>query len=352
MRSVRQFVAVALVLALVSGACGGPSASGGGGSAVDARLVAAAEGLVVRSLTGTVEVEISGVVSASYRGPAPYQLTTQVGEDIPESAWLLLVGLLDPITTDSGWKVRPAIDLVGYSGDGRYTIKPRGGGDVEPLERDADGNPLAGQIGSALESAAIVVLAGNGHELRSYGDLLDPCSLSVADHGERGELVCPRVTGPGGEMAVRWTWDTTGVLTQLEEDASGAPTEVEPDPVAGSDQGSGSDGPADPGPEPLGPMDVSAAMSSACWQRGVETVVTITTEPHAALAMLIAYADARTYDQQRLGTADAQGRFVWRVIPATDAPDGAGRLLVSAASPDGKRGAAADAPFELKLLCG
>lgn len=359
----RRLVAAVTAVALVGGACGSSSGSDSlvDTPSIDPFTIAPSDGQVVRALTADVDIRVSGAIEATYQGPSPIQVITQVGAGIPESAWLLLIGVLDPLETSSGHQVRPAVDLTAYRGDGDYTIRPRGGGDVEPLDTDAEGNAVQDQIGGALESAALMAIGGNGLELAAYPDLLEPCSLEVADMGERGSISCPRVAGPdGAEMAFSWSWQATGALQQLESDAQGQPVEAAPDPVERPDAapptapgGEGSASPGDPAPEPepMAPLDLAVDMSTDCWQRGQEVVITITTEPQAALAMLIAYEDARTYGQQRLGTTDAEGRFIWRVIPATDAPDGEGNFLVSASSSDGRRGNSDSRTFELQLLC-
>lgn len=362
----RALTALVAAAGLAVAGCGGGSAAtdAGGPRASD---IAPAEGVVSRSYGGTLELQVSGAVEAAWSGVTPISVLTAVGEGRPRQAWQLTVGLLEAVDGGAGWTVRPAFDLIGYAGDGRYVVEPERPGGADPVAA-ADGGKEAA-LSSALHSTALLVAGRQGTEPSMYTELSQPCALEVSDRGLAGSIDCPAMHGPGGPMAVRWSWAADAdqllheqVVGAQADDEAGPPAEDE----AGSDAGTkaappgGSDAPA-PGPasqpgapgadEPQASMPLEVVLDAACYEPGSAALVTITSEPDAALGMAVAFSDARPYGLYQLGRTDPQGTFRWAFTIPPEAPTGEGHVLVSAGSADGERAASGATPFQVDDSC-
>jgi hypothetical protein len=325
---------VVLALAVLGAACGSGSADSTAPS-VNPFDIAPGDGVVARSMAGELSVEVGGAIEAAWSGTTAIQILTSVSAEIPESAWLLNVGLLDPVEPAGGPSIRPAFDLLGYGGAGDYTIGP-------PSAEVGPEDPA-----TALQSDAFLVIGSSGGEGVAYAELLEPCALTVERTGEAGHVSCPRVSGPAGEISFMWSWDAQELLSQ-----EGGPTGATP----GAGEGVGQ-----PGPEPDGgqaareqsetenSMPLAVTLEPACVRPGGQATAEVTTEPHGSLAMAVAFEDARTYGLHMLATADDEGRFTWTFVVPPDAPDGPGHFLVSAGSADGERAGKHVEDFEVRL---
>lgn len=340
MRRLLRLLGAVVALCLVAASC-----SRGGASEA-----APGEGVLGRTVAGTVTMRVSGAIRTTWSGATPIQVTTLVGSGVEPGAWLLSVGLLDPVASSGGWKVRPAFDLLGYHGDGSYTIAP------PAAAGDLPGEATPGQV---LDSDSFLVIGGHGHQPTMHGELLEPCRLTTEDQGLRGNVACPAVRGPLGRVAFDWSWEGTEVLKAAGPGAvapADEATAAESPPAGPTGAGEGASATATSAPAGGGsgrssrPLPLTVAMSSRCFPPGTPLTITFTTAPKATLAMALAYSDARTYGAQRLATADDTGRFVWVLTADAGAPPGEGHLLVNANSADGKRGAQKIETFEVKVV--
>src|SRR5207302_781406 len=93
------------------------------------------DGVVSRLIEGDFQLKLSGGVNGSWSGRVPIRILTVVGSTAPRAAWVLSVGLDQPIDLGIA-QARPAFDLAGYKGDGTYAIDlpPAGGLSEKALE--------------------------------------------------------------------------------------------------------------------------------------------------------------------------------------------------------------------------
>lgn len=95
--------------------------------------------------------------------------------------------------------------------------------------------------------------------------------------------------------------------------------------------------------------NVKLALSATCVSPGSWLIVTITTPPKAALAMVVGYSDDEAHGAMLTGEADASGNYVWRVAVEPTVPEGVARVLVSATGANGSQegGGTADKTFHV-----
>lgn len=335
----RRVLAMVLALAVMGAACSSDDGDdllvGDTAPSVNPFDIAPGDGVIARSMAGEFSLEVGGALEAEWSGTTAIQILTSVGTEIPESAWLLNVGLLDPVQPSGGPAIRPAFDLLGYRGDGDYTIRP-------PSAEVGLDDPA-----TALQSDAFVVV-GSGEGATPYAELLEPCSLVVERTGEAGRVSCPRVTGPAGEISFTWSWDGHELLSQEGGAAGGAAPMPDPGEQPAADQ------PDAPGTEPdteepASTMPLKVSLEPTCVNPGGQMTARITTEPRGSLAMAVAFDDARTYGLHQLGTADDEGRFTWTFVVPVDAPEGPGHFLVTSGSADGERAGKHVEDFEVRM---
>lgn len=350
MSAVRLTAALALATIVLSSlqGCGGDS----GGDVATADL-ASAEGVVSTLLEGTLELEVSGAVEASWSGATPIRVVTVVGGGAPENSWFLSVGLEEPVETGE-WKVRPAFDLVPYSGNGTYDVTPDG----KAIHRDPEKDVTkGGELTVPLKGGAFLVAAEGVGEPVNFNEVRQPCVFEIRERGLEGSVECADVGGgPAGTISFRWSWtaDQDRVLDRDNGDSALPPGPADtPDdgPAAGAEPGGApSEGTeTQPGDETGMPLEVDVAPQ--CVEKGDVVRVSVRTEPGSSIALALAYSDAQPHGGTSVGTSDGAGNYSASFSVPADAPFGEASALVSAGSSDGKRSSSSIEKFSVEESC-
>lgn len=380
-----RLLGLAITVVLVATACGGSGNGGAPGAESASPLdeLAPQEGVVSRVLAGEMELEVSGGVDARFSGPTPINVLTSVGGQAPPEFWQLTVGVLPQhiLEVGDGIKVRPAFDLIGYDGDGSYTIRPadEGGLSEEELAEVRD-NPelLQERQGGFLPSGVVFVVSEDDDaEVTNYNALEEPCTVEVSNQGNRGSIECPSVTNGEDAVAFSWSWNANPdqVLENLTEGGSpvaapdsgndGAAATNDGDPTTDTsvvDEGDDSNDP-DSGngqdddhyrlrkPYKL-EIDITP---NDCATRGTAAAVQVETIPDANITMVVVYSDAQPHGNTILGTTGPTGDFNWAFNVAATAPEGQADLIINVSpreeSDETESGGGIVPAFEVKSLC-
>lgn len=341
---------VILWLLLATAACGGSSGRPSGSSAAATRPP---EGLVSRVLSGTLELEVSGAFQGRWSGETPINVLTNVGGSTPAEFWQLTVGVLprDVLELENGLTMRPAFDLIGYDGDGSYTIDPsrEGGLTDEELEEFREGSEnVEQQPASGLQSAVTFMISETGgSEFTNFNVPEATCSIETTDAGHEGSIECPTVSNGTDTVSFSWSWDadpneviedfspsartrTTQPPEAPSRDTPGTqgeerPTTTSPDDGATPTRVEDSD---DDGIDAPWKLEVEI-QPQGCATRGTPVTVAVDTIPDASITLVLAFSDAQTYGSTSVGQTGPTGDFNWAFNVSADAPDGPADLLVN-----------------------
>ena len=349
-RAAAALLAVA-VAALATGCMGssarGDAATTGASKTINPSDIAPGDGVFSRSLGGTLDLTVTGAINATWKGATPLRIVHSASGSVPQAGWLLSVGLEEPVAAFGGVKVRPAFDVVGYTGDGDYRVAAK-----QPGGTVREGADEGEAISGALRSTAFLVVTREGSaETRNFEVIQQACTVAVADKGLSGSVDCPANTDTVDTIAFRWTWkaDPNQVLHDDSTPSGGTTRTPGSDGGGSGGPGAAADGPL-PEPTMRGDLPMKVSLNTECATIGQRVDVTIETEPGAAVTVASAFSDARPHGLHELGTADARGRYRWSFVVPPDAPPGNAYVLVAANEAEGQRSAGATNPFRVEAV--
>lgn len=359
-----RFLAGVLALTMFAAACGGPADTEAAQDTDGLR-----QGLVSRVLAGEVDLEVSGAVEAEYSGPAAINVLTNVGGETPRDFWQLTVGMLPQhiLELDGGTKIRPAFDLLGFEGDGSYTIQDPDG---DETVRGGTGGSTPPSTPSIPSGVVFVVSQDNDEDITNYNSIEEPCTVEVGSRGTRGSIECPRVSDGRNAVAFSWSWqaDPDEVLENLIEGTTDAsPPDRSPADQASEDRsdatrpsgGNDADAGGDDDDDRYGlrkpyQLDVDITPED-CATRGTGAVVHVDTIAHANITLVVVYSDGQPHGNTILGNTGATGTFSWPFNVSPEAPDGQADLIVNVGPTDASNeteSAGGVVPaFEVRTLC-
>lgn len=344
----RAGAALLAVLAVAGAGCRSSKTLTATGSAtINPADIGPGDGVFSRSLGGTLELKVAGAVTAAWKGATPLRVVHSASGNVPREGWLLSVGLEEPVLAAPGIKVRPAFDIVGYRGDGKYRVnpKPAAGGSTEPQSGDG-GSAISGALNS---TAFLVVNQGDAAESRNYEVIQQACTITVSQKGLTGSVDCPANTDTKSSVAFQWSWKADP--GQVIQDDS-TPTGATPTTAPAQDASGSKADPDAPLPKPTknGDLKMVVTLSATCATIGQKVDVLVETEPEADLTLATAFSDARPHGLYELGTADKAGRYRWSFVVPPDAPPGTAYVLVAANEAEGERSAGATNPFKVETV--
>lgn len=345
-----RFTVVLTTLALLAAACGG-SSSGSDSDPVQ-------EGVDSRVLIGDFVLRVTGAVETDWSGQTPINVLTHRSEDLDKELWQLTVGILPEhaLETEDGLRLRTAFDLIGFDGDGSYTIEPerRGGLTDEELRRVREEPELLDRIqqGTVTRSNSFMLVGPHEASPTQYGTLLDACTLEVREGGLEGSIECPRVASiDGEEIGFEWSWvgdpsreiDPREPSRDADDADSDTPNTLDTTTTTTTTAASdGTPGPPSEEEDPYGlhadfPLEARITPND-CAERGAVATVTVDAITDAAVTLLMAYSDGDPHGNAITGQTGPSGRFNWGFVVPPSAPDGQADLLVNVTSNDGQRG--------------
>lgn len=353
--------AAALALAMLLAGCAGAGDDDRDASPLAG--IAPREGVTSLRLRADVEFEMTGDIDAAWEGETPLNVLTSVGLGAPRNFWLLTVGILpaDILEVGEQLKLLMAFDLVGYGGEGEYTIAPprAGGLTEEEVERfREDPEPFLEEQAAGIRSATKLVV-DRGGEVTNLNVMTQPCSLEVGPEGLVGTIECPEVTNGAEVVAYRWSWeaDPNAVLDDLSNlpGSDRNPDADSPDPDTGDDEATTTTSAPvrDPDRYELTddfPLEVNIAPDD-CAPRGGPVVVEINTIATASITLVVAYSDSQPHGSTILGFTDPEGSFNWGFAVPPDAPDGQADLLISVSKEGGPSGGGIVPAFVVEAAC-
>lgn len=345
-----RFTVLLISLGLLAAACGG------GSSGSDREPVQ--EGVDSRVFMGDFVLTVTGAVETEWSGQTPINVLTHRSEDLDRELWQLTVGILPQhaLETDDGLRLRTAFDLIGFDGDGSYTIEPerRGGLTDEELRRVREEPELLDRIrqSTVTRSNSFMLVGPEDASLTQYGTLLEACTLDVREEGLEGSIECPRLaSNDGGEIGYEWSWEADPNeevdpredredTEPGEEDTSDSPTTTSSTRAIPTTNPRQEDGPSEDDPYGLYgdfPLEVTITPDD-CATRGTVATVTVDAIADAAVTLLMAYSDGDPHGNAITGQTGPSGRFNWAFVVPPTAPDGQADLLVNVTSNDGQEG--------------
>lgn len=157
-------------------------------------------------LEAAVTVRVRGDDTLDFDGRTTILIFRTLDDRVPLGFRLFSVGIPDPgLRLEPSVFARAAFDVLGFKGDGRYTIG-----------RTIFGSPTAGegvQVPSGIQSNAFVQWFRPAGEppVTRYDVALEPCRVQAADEARRGSLSCPKLQRDVGTQTVSldMTWDAT-----------------------------------------------------------------------------------------------------------------------------------------------
>lgn len=152
-----------------------------------------------------VKVTIRGAETIDFEGRATIIIFRTLDKRIPLGVRLFSVGIPPPhIEVRQGVRFRTAFDVLGFKGDGRYTIAPTVIGTTHP---GPSGLPLP----SGIQSNAFVEVLRLAVKppLNRYDIALEPCTVQARSQALVGSFSCPklRLDRSDATVSVEMTWD-------------------------------------------------------------------------------------------------------------------------------------------------
>lgn len=151
-----------------------------------------------------VSVVVSGAETYRYEGRTTIIVFRTLDKRVPEGLRLFSVGIPDPGVKIANGFFRTAFDVLGFKGDGNYTIGPT------KLGEKPEG-PLGLRLPSGIQSNAFVqwFRPDASPPIVRYDVALESCSVRSKDKGREGTLQCPSIRQDNGTKTVRldMTWD-------------------------------------------------------------------------------------------------------------------------------------------------
>ena len=366
-----RITAVVMAVAVATAGCRSNSneASGTDYSTKDIARAAVREGVVSRSLAGTMRLESTGALVTSWTRETPLRVVTSVGLGIPSDGWLLSVGLDLPIEAPGMPEttyLRPAFDLFGYHGKGQYAVERNSGG---PSQEEIDkarkeGKPTT--TGAGRSDSFVVVRRGD--VITTFNDPVRPCTINVEDKGHEGEMHCPELSNGKESIALTWSWkaDPTRVLednanTTLPANGSTSttqaptsPTGQGPSTTATAESATQATASTDSVPKKVFQSDVpiNINVDPECAKRGQVVAVYVDSDlVNAAVTLVPSFADGNSRGLYGIGRTDTEGSFRWTFAVPPDVPYGSASMMVSVSSEDAEHGGGGYVPFEVKQKC-
>jgi hypothetical protein len=148
-------------------------------------------------------VELTGGVDLTFDGRTELRIFALTGGGAQlRHLNLLAVKPKLPIEIEDGrfWVL---LDIVGYRGDGRYTIEPRAS--AAEVAQGGGEQDLQGLAGGNLSNVVVEYMQGIGEPIRLRP--AQPCRASVEAGGREGTIDCPAMESPDGrETSLLATW--------------------------------------------------------------------------------------------------------------------------------------------------
>lgn len=152
-----------------------------------------------------VTVKVRGAVTIDFEGETAIIIYRTLDRRVPLGLRLFSVGIPPPhLPFREGASFRAAFDVLGFTGDGAYTVP-----------KTVIGSPVPGPSGLPLPpgiqaSAFVEVLRPTADPpLDRYDIALEPCAVRAADEARSGSVSCPRLRldRNATTVSLQMSWD-------------------------------------------------------------------------------------------------------------------------------------------------
>ncbi len=148
-----------------------------------------------------VTVKVRGAETIDYDGRTTILIYRTLDKRIPLGFRLFSVGIPDPgLDLVPKVKWRTGFDVLGYTGDGDYTIG---------LTTLSPSGPHGLDLPSGIQSNALLQMIDlrGAPILKSYNVALEPCTVTSSKRGRVGTLSCSKLRQDGPPISLVMTWN-------------------------------------------------------------------------------------------------------------------------------------------------
>lgn len=146
-------------------------------------------------------LSVGGAVEATLRREAvPVRVVSLLDPRLP-TVTVFSLNPVQPVEAGGGIRLLGGFDLVGFKGDGRYTIGP---GAASP---DSPGLDPA-RVAKGLSHARLVFM-GRAGAPRVFDVVVKACTVEIRSGGRAGTLTCERLADSDGKavfLEMVWRW--------------------------------------------------------------------------------------------------------------------------------------------------